>query len=234
MTMSQEQKKRDPEQLIAQYLSAHPDFFERHLDVLEKLHIPHPVQPAISLLERQVRHLREQNSKLHRRLQDLIRVARDNDCLSKRMQNLNLVLLEARGLGDMIQGIQSVLRDEFSADFTALRLSAPKLQVGLDEPNRLHSAALELLKPLLHAARPSCGSFPAEQIQALFDEAAEHVRSIAVVPIVGDDWQGVLAIGSRDSERFAAGMGTLFLSRLGELLQHAFSSQLYAVDSTAS
>ncbi|MCB1811070.1 MAG: DUF484 family protein [Candidatus Competibacteraceae bacterium] len=232
--MNQEQKKRDSEQLIAQYLSSHPDFFERHLDILEKLRIPHPVQPAVSLLERQVRHLREQNSKLRRRLQELIRVARDNDCLSKRMQNMNLALIDARELGDMMRSIQSVLRDEFNADFTALRLYTPIPQVDLDELNRFDPASLELFKPLMRGARPVCGQLDQELIAALFDDAAEQVQSVAVVPLNGDNWQGVLAIGSRDKERFAAGMGTLFLSRLGELLQHAFSSQLYIVDSTAS
>ena len=216
--MNQEQKKRDSEQLIAQYLSSHPDFFERHLDILEKLRIPHPVQPAVSLLERQVRHLREQNSKLRRRLQELIRVARDNDCLSKRMQNMNLALIDARELGDMMRSIQSVLRDEFNADFTALRLYTPIPQVDLDELNRFDPASLELFKPLMRGARPVCGQLDQELIAALFDDAAEQVQSVAVVPLNGDNWQGVLAIGSRDKERFAAGMGTLFLSRLGELL----------------
>jgi uncharacterized protein YigA (DUF484 family) len=134
----------------------------------------------------------------------------------------------------MLQGVQSVLRDEFNADFTALRLSAPRLSVELDEPNRLSLSALEQFKPLLHAARPNCGQLSPEQLRALFDDAAGQVRSVAVVPLMGDEWRGVLAIGSRDSERFSTSMGTLFLSRLGELLQHAFSSQLYAIDSTAS
>ena len=231
--MNEEQKKRDPEQLIAQYLSSHPDFFERHLNVLEKLCIPHPVQPAVSLLERQVRHLQEQNGKLRRRLQELIRVARENDCLSKRMQDLNLVLIEARELGEMIRGVQSVLRDEFNADFTSVRLYTPIKQPGLEDFYRLNPVTLELFKPILRNARPSCGRLTPAQTQALFDDAAEQVESVALVPLVGDDWQGVLAIGSRDSERFAAGIGTLFLSRLGELLKHAFSSHLYAVDSIA-
>ena len=232
--MSQEQKKRDPEQVIAHYLLAHPDFFERHLEVLNKLRIPHPCGSAVSLLERQVQHLREQNNKLHRRLQELIKVARENDCLSRRMQNLNLVLIEARDIGDMIRGVQSVLRDEFNADFTSLRLAMANLSVGLDEQHRLSPTQLELFKPLLRSGRPLCGRLTKTQSQALFDDAADSVTSAAVVPLIGDDWQGVLAIGSRDQHRFGAGMGTLFLSRLGELLKHAFSTQLYPVGSTAS
>ena len=232
--MSQEPKQRDPEQVIAQYLLAHPDFFERHLDVLSKLRIPHPSGPAVSLLERQVQHLRDHNSKLHRRLQELIKVARENDGLSRRMQNLNLVLLEARDIGDMIRGVQSVLRDEFNADFTALRLVMSNGAAGLEEPNRLAPAQLELFKSLLRSGRPLCGRLTKAQTQALFDDAADSVASAAIVPLIGDDWQGVLAIGSRDEQRFGVGMGTLFLSRLGELLKHAFSTQLYPVGSTAS
>ena len=38
---------------------------------------------------------------------------------------------------------------------------------------------------------------------------------------MGFDWKGLVAIGSCDPKRFHPGMGTLFLSRIGELISHA-------------
>ncbi len=62
MSDAAEQPEQALERRIAAYLGKHPDFFERHLDVLEQLRIPHPCRPAVSLLERQLARLREQNA----------------------------------------------------------------------------------------------------------------------------------------------------------------------------
>lgn len=223
------------EQRIADYLLAHPDFFERHPRVLEQLRVPHPSGSAVSLIERQRDLLRTENDKLRARLQELVRVARDNDSLSRRMQQLNLALIEARQLDELMLGVQSVLRDEFSADFTALRLALPSGRSGLAEHDRLSMAALESLRPLLHGGRPWCGRLGSEQARWLFDEAAAEVASAALVPLGADaDWRGVLAIGSRRVERFGDGMGTVFLGRIGELVSHALRLHLCPLDSSAT
>lgn len=48
---------------VADFLRAHPDFFERHLALLSELVVPHSSRGgAVSLLERQVGVLRDQLS----------------------------------------------------------------------------------------------------------------------------------------------------------------------------
>ena len=46
---------------VADYLLAHNDFFERHGDLLTKLKLRHSAGDAVSLIERQVELLRNQN-----------------------------------------------------------------------------------------------------------------------------------------------------------------------------
>jgi uncharacterized protein YigA (DUF484 family) len=226
--------EHEPERRIAEYLLAHPDFFERHPRVLEQLRVSHPSGAAVSLIERQRDLLRAENHKLRDRLQDLVQVARDNDSLSKHMQQLNLALIEARRLDELVLGVQSVLRDEFGADFTALRLAMSSGRAGLADSDRLTIPALEALRPLLHGKRPWCGRLGPDQARWLFDEVASEVASTALLPLSADaDWQGVLAIGSRCPERFAPGMGTVFLSRIGELVSHAVNLHLCPLDSSA-
>ena len=52
-----------PEELsdatVRDYLKDHPDFFERHPDMLDHLHISHSTGSAVSLVEKQVSVLRE-------------------------------------------------------------------------------------------------------------------------------------------------------------------------------
>lgn len=228
-----DQPEQALERRIAAYLEKHPDFFERHLEVLEQLRIPHPCRPAVSLLERQLARLREQNAGLRVRLQELLQAARANDGLAERMHNLHLALIDARCLDDLMLAVLGVLRDDFNAEFAVLRLATR--QQALDDAARLAPGALEALRPLLRGTRPWCGRISPQRSRWLFDEAAAEVGSAALVPLSATgDWQGVLAIGSRDVERFAAGLGTVYLARIGELVSQALNFYLYPSDSAAS
>lgn len=52
----------------------------------------------------------------------------------------------------------------------------------------------------------------------LFGDQAGDSGSAALIPIRTSELSGVLAIGSRDRNRFHAGKGVDFLVRLGELV----------------
>ncbi len=210
------------EQAVAEFLRAHPDFFERHLNLLADLRLPHPARSAVSLIERQVELLREQNARLHKKIADLVAVARDNDRVAHQLQRLALTLVSLREFGDKLDSIERVLQDEFNADFVALRLPVD-LPSGEE---RAPEEAFALFEPLLRSGRPQCGPLTAEQAQRLFDEAAAAVASAAVIPLSGQRWQGLLALGSRDPGRFHPAMGTFFLVRLGELVSHALEPHL--------
>ena len=54
-----------------------------------------------------------------------------------------------------------------------------------------------------------------------FREAAEHVRSVALVPLGQTSVFGLLTLGSEDPQRFFPEMGTLYLKRLGGLASAA-------------
>ncbi len=228
--MSEQQKPsralREAEQAIVKYLRNHPDFFNRHLDLVETLRIPHSCKPALSLLERQLLLLRQRNAQLRKKLQELMAVARDNAQLVARLQRLILVLIEARKLQDMLYGIKEVLRKEFKADAMALRLTAQSVETDLPKEAFLSPPAQLLFEPLLRSEQPLCGRLTQEQIQALFGETKLRIASIALVPLQGLDWCGLLAVGSRDEQRFYPGMGTLFLRAMGELISHALDIHL--------
>ena len=46
-----DQTVEDREQQIANYLIAHPDYFQRHPDALAAIDIPHPTGDAVSLIK---------------------------------------------------------------------------------------------------------------------------------------------------------------------------------------
>ncbi len=229
--MSDQQPLRalsETEQAIIRYLSAHPEFFNRHPELVETLRIPHPCEPAVSLLEHQIRVLREKNTQLRQTLEEWVEVARENGDLIGRLQRLTLVLIEAGDLAEMLQGIESVLQAEFKAEYTRLCLSAGIQQTDWERERLLSPAARTLFEPLLSSGQPLCGRLTRQQAKALFDELAPQVASAALVPLRGERWQGLLAVGSQAEDRFHPGMGTLFLSCMGELISHALQTHLPA------
>ena len=60
------------EKAVADYLRDNPDFFQNNTSLLATLQIPHGCGSAVSLVEHQVRVLRDQNRQLKRKLMDLV------------------------------------------------------------------------------------------------------------------------------------------------------------------
>lgn len=211
---------------VEAFLRATPDFFERHLSLLEVLRLPHPTHGAVSLVERQMGVLRERNRQLERKLGDLIQLARENEQLSANLHHLGLGLLRADSLDSVLATAREQLRDEFKADEVVVRLigqsgeGTPYSRPD-DDPGLAHFTGF------FERRRPVCGRVDREQLDWLFGtETAELLGSAVMIPFYDAEPLGVLALGSRDATRFQPGMGTLFLGYLGELVGTAVSSRL--------
>ena len=79
-TPQQTDQELDAQQ-VADYLRRHPAFFAEYDELLPELIIPHQPGQAVSLVERQVKLLRERNIDVRHRLNQLMDVARENDRL---------------------------------------------------------------------------------------------------------------------------------------------------------
>ncbi|MDX1250899.1 MAG: DUF484 family protein [Gammaproteobacteria bacterium] len=227
---------------VAHYLRAHPDFFSAHPEVLTDMVVPHPSGAAISLIERQVAALREQNRKLKRQLQELVQIARDNDRLGERMQRLTLALMECTSLEEVFIALHDGLRNDFHADAVVLRLMVkPGQPIGPGQIEALPDAlftdpddpAWGAFRGVLKGAKPLCGVLNAVQLHHLFGDEAATISSAVLIPLTTPATSaslmpsiGLLAIGSHDAERFHAGMGTHFLDQMSELISCAIRPYL--------
>jgi uncharacterized protein YigA (DUF484 family) len=230
------------EHAIADYLRDHPEFFVTHTGLLADIRVPHPTAGTVSLIERQVSVLREQNQDLKRQLHALVHVARDNDRLNEQMQRLTLALMEAPDLSATLRVLGDSLHNDFRADALVLGLFAQEGQLPhFDHHELLGLRALSdkvedaaAFATLLATGKPLCGHLRRTQLNFLFgDIAQENVASAVVLALnaqSADTLQpkrlGMLGIGSRDPKRYHAAMGTLFLSYLGELIGRAVGRYL--------
>jgi uncharacterized protein YigA (DUF484 family) len=224
MTTSQQpQSEAQPleDKTVADYLRENPEFFHNNVSLLADLEIPHSVGPAVSLVEHQVKILRDQNSQLKRKLMDLVQVARDNNRLNERMHQLTLELISTTSLVQLLDTLRDNLLGEFNADTVTLRVTgipdslARECDVDSFNPE---DGELGHFETFLKSPRPQCGRFKPAQLTYLFGDQAEAIESAALVPLGQKCAFGLLAIGSQNASHFHPGMGTLFLTHLGELL----------------
>jgi uncharacterized protein YigA (DUF484 family) len=186
---------------IAAYLQSNPEFFERHPAVLAKLRLPHsPGGTTVSLVERQVAVLRQNNIKLERKLRDLLDVARGNDQLAGKIHRLRL---------------------SFKADRAMLVLFHTTEGLGNSRFLRVVSREADELAPFrtfLEAGNARCGRIRDAQRRFLFGDDDVEIGSAALLPLGKKAATGFLAVGSRDVDHFHPGKSIDFLSRLGELV----------------
>ena len=210
------------EESIADYLKAHPDFFERNLSLLSGMRLPHRTTGgAISLVERQVDVLRQRNLALETKLRELVDVARSNDRLAGRIHSLALMLMRTRTREEIIDALDEQLREGFSVDQAALVLfdSVPRLAQGHSSFVRVvhrEDPAVGPFKSFLQNSAPRCTRVRDVQREFLFGPGAD-IHSMALVPIGPRSEYGFLAIGSRDPDHFHPAKSSDFLARLGEL-----------------
>jgi uncharacterized protein YigA (DUF484 family) len=204
---------------VAHYLERHPEFFEQYSEMLSTITIPHPHGGrAIPLVERQILSLRKKNRALESKLKDLVAFAEENDQISERVHRLAIALLLAPSLEAVLHAFYFNLREDFAVPHVGLRIW------GIDDPPDLPEfdvapddrAEMELSQPV-------CGAHPCPGYRPSAADDLTHLRSFANIPLSGDTIRGLLVLASEDAQRFYAGMGTLYLKRLADLVSAAVS-----------
>lgn len=205
----------EAEAVIA-FLLQHPDFFAEHDELLVSMRIPHQRGDTVSLVERQLKLLRERNIEMRHRLSQLMDVARDNDRLFEKTRRLNLALMDAGSLDELVIAAEDSLRQEFQVPFVSLILFS-------DNPTAVGRwvSSAEAQKAIggLIGEKTVCGTLREHELTFLFGaDQSKEVGSAAVVTLNHLGLHGVLAIGSRDPQHYKSSVGTLFLSYIADVL----------------
>lgn len=204
-------------QAIAAYLRDHPEFFVEHEELLSTLRIPHQRGDTVSLVERQLKLLRDRNIEMRHRLSQLMDVARDNDRLFDKTRRLILVLMDANSLEEIVIAVEDSLRNEFQVPFVSLILfSDNPMSVGRWVST---AEAQKAIGGLISGEKTFCGALREHELTFLYGaEQGAQVGSSAVIALTHQGLHGVLAIGSRDPQYYKSSVGTLFLSYIAEVL----------------
>jgi uncharacterized protein YigA (DUF484 family) len=209
---------------LARFLRANPQFFDQNPELLETIQVPHPYGGrAIPLAERQTVALRDKARSLEARLAELIKFGDENDAISEKVHRLSVALVGARDFPALARSLYFHLREDFAVPHVVLRVWGKAVPVDFEEAETVDAKQREQASLM---GAPQCGPAHGNVFTAWFRDAAEHIRSIALVPLGQTAVFGLLALGSEDPKRFYPEMGTLYLRRIGELCAAGVSARV--------
>jgi hypothetical protein len=195
---------------VAAYLKANPDFFIDRDVIMDAMTVPHESGKAVSLLERQVKILRDRSIESRHTLNVLLENARYNDQLFSVTRNLVLMLLEEDNLVQLASVTECNLATQPGIDACKLIL--------VDTP----ATASEFQKrfpSLFRSKRVLCQQLDKETSQLLFPDMLPALRSAALCPVThGNNLLAILAIGNQSQDYFNDDLDTLFLDFIAEVL----------------
>jgi uncharacterized protein YigA (DUF484 family) len=186
-------EQQEREALVAEWLKATPGFFDRHANLLAEIQLKNPHgDRAISLQERQLGVLRQQNQALNQRLSDMLRFGSQND----KTQGLMIAWLKSLLVAKTKAEVDSAITDGLSKVF-----EVESVQL-IEESNDSNYCGPKEGAP--------------DQLKNLM---ADEVKSLAVIDLPAVQMQMILA--SHQNEKFTVDMGRVYLEQIGELASAA-------------
>ena len=212
------------------FLQKNPEVLMQYPEIFSQLAIPHLTGGATSLVERQLKMLRDENAALKSRIEELVGIARENEELNQRFHRLALELMHTDQLHDVLAMVQDQVQTFFYTDFVCFRFLP-----GVGDGNQLldglyldaQSGIVDSVKPWIDGRKPVCGRQDDKINRELFGPDI-RIASSALIPLYHTENLGLLCLGSTSSERFGLAMGTIFLQQLGELVSNRLKTLLHA------
>ena len=218
---------------IANYLANTPAFFERHAELLASVQLTSPHgQRAVSLQERQMEMLRDKIRGLEGKVIEMIRHGQENVSIAERLDRWTRALLLNAHAAELPGVLVRELMHQFLIPQAGIRVwgAAPGFAAhGFAQP------VGDDLKAFAHSLTvPYCGVNSGFEAGQWLDDPS-GAKSMALIPLRGDAVDptatppfGMLVLASPDPTRYAAEMGTEFLSRIGDIASAALSRVLPA------
>ena len=204
-------KSIDPKD-VEIFLLDNPDFFVSREAILSELDFKHNSGNASSLLERQIKRLREEQNTLIDLLTSFVDEAKVNEDLFIKSKNLTLSILEASNDEEITQKIEKEFIKNFGVDECSLRFFDNSEISKLEEQTELS----------LHKGSIHCGSFSSEKLSVLFENTL--VKSAVLAVLVHGKKIGLLQLGSHDRAKYLGDEDTTFIEYVRDVLEKRLSS----------
>jgi len=197
------------EESVFSYLSANPNFLVQNHSLLKEISIPHLLDENIpSLIEHQVRILRDENNKLKNNIEENNNRSILKDVLRKNIFNSIFELFKTKKVIDFNKSLCSFLEKLYETSYVRLFIfnyGAEDKKIGNIYFHKDDPKLRFMFTEILNRNKPLCSSLQAEQLQMLFSKDAEKIRSNLLLPIKQSNLEGLLALGSHEMNKYSIG-----------------------------
>lgn len=216
---------------VRQYLSDHPEFLTSHPDLLTEL-TPPAHRRGDGVLDMQhymIDRLQKQIAALRTDQQDLIAASRSNMMSQARVHSAALTLLEARTFEHLIEVLTTDLANLLEVDVVTLCVESDSDIAKVSGTEGVFVIPQGRVDEILGEERDIFLREDDDEAHNLFGGASALVQSSALVRlrISAAGPLAVLALGSRDSDRFHPGQGTELLCFLGRVAAQCIRGWLH-------
>ena len=188
------------------FLLENIDFFVSRESLVSELSFKHDSGGASSLLEMQVRRLRDEQSRLMEMLTSFVSTGQDNEDLFLKSKTLTLALIKAKDIDSIIETVESFFQDIIGADTCNLVL------VSDQEVQELESVTgIEMNKNSIHM-----GPFSQEKMSYFFQD--EEMLSGVISIFKVKNKFGLLKIGSKDQTKYLGDGDTTFIEYIRDVI----------------
>ncbi|WP_425450353.1 DUF484 family protein [Virgifigura deserti] len=215
---------------VIDYLRHHPDFLQRHPELLDGQLPPGRCDGdrLIDLQQFMVMRLRHDLARLRADQDDLLANSRDNLSTQDRVHRAALALLSARSFEHLIETVTTDLAILLDVDVVTLGIEATE-----QSPHRARIDGVQILEPgtvdsIIGPDRAVLLRDDVRGDELIFAGAAGLVRSDALLRLSVSQRTptGVLAFGTRHPGYFNPGQGTELLGFLARVLEHCIRTWL--------
>jgi len=198
---------------IELYLLENTDFFLSRESLVSELSFKHDADGATSLLEMQVRKLRDEQSRLMDMLSGFVSTGKENEELFFKSKNLTLSLITSKNFDEVKKTVESFFEKNFEIDSCILEaLSDPELQ-------ELESkTGLGMSKDVIHM-----GPLSKEKMDAFF--SSDSVKSAVISVMKLKKGFALLKIGSNEPTKYLGDGDTTFIEYIRDIIVRVLESK---------
>ena len=195
------------------YLLENTDFFLSRESLVSELSFKHDADGATSLLEMQVRKLRDEQSRLMDMLSGFVSTGKENEELFFKSKNLTLSLITSKNFDEVKKTVESFFENNFEIDSCILEaLSDPELQ-------ELESkTGLGMSKDVIHM-----GPLSKEKMDAFF--SSDSVKSAVISVMKLKKGFALLKMGSNESTKYLGDGDTTFIEYIRDIIVRVLESK---------
>ena len=198
---------------IELYLLENTDFFLSRESLVSELSFKHDAEGATSLLEMQVRKLRDEQSRLMDMLSGFVSTGKENEELFFKSKNLTLSLITSKNFDEVKKTVESFFEKNFEIDSCILEaLSDPELQ-------ELESkTGLGMSKDVIHM-----GPLSKEKMDAFF--SSDSVKSAVISVMKLKKGFALLKMGSNEPTKYLGDGDTTFIEYIRDIIVRVLESK---------